>query len=182
MDLIPIIVVCAAICVATVTDLRFLKVYNWLTLPLLALGLGYHTITSGWPGFTGALLNAVVIFAILFIPYMLGAMGAGDLKLVAALAAWLGTSTVFTIVSISLFATGFYSLAMLAQQQRLADAWFNFQMSIFRIRMLAQHMGNDEGERVHEMAKTSEGRARLVPFSVMIAFGTIVTIIWQTCF
>ena len=181
MEMIPIIVVCTAVGVATITDIRFLKVYNWLTLPLLAMGLAYHGIFSGWPGFGLSLFNVVLVFAILFLPYILGAIGAGDLKLVAALAAWLGTSTIFTIASISLFATGVYSLAMLARQHRLEDAWWNFKLSVFRMQLVARHMGT-EGESVHELAETTEGRARLVPFSVMIALGTVVTIVWQTCF
>ena len=181
MESVPIIVVCVAVCVATVTDVRYLKVFNWLTLPLLLAGLIFHGIDSSWVGLGEAVFNVIVVFAVLMVPYVLGAIGAGDLKLVAALGAWLGTSTTFTIAAIGMFATGIYSLALLARQRRLADAWWTFKLSMVRLTMVARCMGN-EGETVHEMAATPEGRARLIPFSVMIALGTFTIIIWQTWF
>jgi prepilin peptidase CpaA len=180
MDLVPIIVVCAAVGVATITDIRWLKVFNWLTLPLLLSGLIFHGVQSGWDGFGLAVFNVVVVFLILMVPYVLGAIGAGDLKLVAALGAWLGPAMTFTITATALFASGFFALGLLARQRRLTDAWWGFKLSLMRMSMVARHMGN-EGETVHEMAATPEGRARLIPFSVMIAIGTVTTIVWQTC-
>jgi prepilin peptidase CpaA len=177
IDWIAVIVVCVAVAVATFTDVRTLKVHNWLTLPLAVTGLAYHAALGGWAGFGESLLNLAMVFAILMVPYVLGAMGAGDVKLVSALAAWLGTSTAFTIGAIALFATAIYSLAMLFRQGRLKDAWLHFKLTVLRIQMVARHFGSD-GESVHEMAATPEGRARLVPFSAMVALGTITTLIW----
>ena len=48
MNLVPMFVVAVAVGVATVTDLRYLKVYNWLTFPLLAAGLTFHAAREGW--------------------------------------------------------------------------------------------------------------------------------------
>jgi Flp pilus assembly protein protease CpaA len=176
----PVIVVVGAVLVAVCTDVRSLKVYNWLTIPLLIAGITFHTGTAGTDGLLSSLLNALIVFAILLTPYILGAIGAGDLKLLAAVAAWLGIGVTFQIAAVGFFATGVYSLAVLARQGRLGDAWLHFKLSMCRLQMLASHVASDSGhETVHEMAANPEGRARLVPFSAMLAVGIVVILAWQ---
>jgi prepilin peptidase CpaA len=176
MDWAPLGVVAVALVAATFTDVRTLKVHNWLTIPLFLSGLLYHAAVGGIEGFVGSLVAAAAVFGILLVPYVLGALGAGDVKLVAAIAAWLGATTAFTIGALGFLLTGIYCLGVLCIQGRLADAWLHFKVSMMRLQMVARHIGADEGERIHEMAATPEGRKRLVPFSAMIAIATILAV------
>lgn len=176
----PFVIVVVTVMIATITDLRTLKVHNWLTFPVLLSGLVFHWVVNGPQGLLLSFLNASLVLAMLLLPYILGAIGAGDVKLVAALAAWLGTSMTFGIAALGLFATGVYSLAQLVRQKRLTDAWIHFKVSVYRMQALFRTLGSDVGgETIRDMAQSPEGRARLVPFSGMLAFGTAVVFAWK---
>jgi prepilin peptidase CpaA len=177
---VPEVVVGLVVGVATVIDLRTLKVHNLLTLPLLATGLLYGWMSGGGAGLAGAFAGAALGFFVLFPPYLLGGMGAGDLKLTAAAGAWLGPSRLLLVVSISLFLCAAWSLAVLAWRRRLSDAWLYLKTGMLQsmaLVRLAPSPGN--AESVHEMAKTAAGRRRLVPFSGMIGIGVLAILVWQ---
>ncbi len=76
--------------VATFTDLRSRRIPNWLVLPFLLTGIVVSVWMQGWHGLgqslSGALLG-LVIYGVLF---WMGGMGAGDVKLCAAIGAWIG--------------------------------------------------------------------------------------------
>jgi prepilin peptidase CpaA len=76
--------------VATFTDLRSRRIPNWLVLPFLLTGIVVSVWMHGWQGLgqslSGALLG-LVIYGVLF---WMGGMGAGDVKLCAAIGAWVG--------------------------------------------------------------------------------------------
>jgi prepilin peptidase CpaA len=69
------------------------RVPNWLTLPAWGLGIAYHAVISGTAGLTGSVLGGAVGLATLIVPYALRGMGAGDVKLMAAVGAWVGAAT-----------------------------------------------------------------------------------------
>lgn len=81
----------AACTVATFTDLKNMRIPNWLTLPLLAAGLAYGGMRGGWGGLGTASLGCVIAGAVFVSAYALEGGGAGDAKLMMAIGAWLGT-------------------------------------------------------------------------------------------
>lgn len=76
--------------IASVTDLWRQKIYNWLTLPTLALGLLLNTVQYGLSGLGYSLLGCLLAFGVYLVLGLLGAMKGGDLKLAAAMGACLG--------------------------------------------------------------------------------------------
>ena len=88
---IPASIVLAAALIAAVMDIWKLKIHNALTLPLLLSGLAYHVIGAGMQGLLGSLMGVLSGFAVLSVFYTMGGVGAGDVKLMAAVGAWLGT-------------------------------------------------------------------------------------------
>ena len=182
LTLIPSVVVVATVLIAMMTDVRSLQVRNWLTIPVLAGGLVYHGFTSGVDGLVASCASVALVFIILVMPFALGAIGAGDVKLVAAITAWLGVSASFTVASIGFFITGIYALFVLMIQKRLATSWVTFKVSILRLQMLARHIAVDnEYESVRGMAQTRAGRARLIPFSAMLGCAVVILFVWQFC-
>jgi len=80
----------AVLGVATFTDLRSRRIPNWLVLPFLLAGLAVSIWMHGWQGLgqsLGGALLGLVVYGILF---WMGGMGAGDVKLCAAIGAWVG--------------------------------------------------------------------------------------------
>lgn len=75
---------------ATVEDLRSRTISNWLCLFGLIAGLAAHAALQGWSGLGASLLGALIGFAVFLIFFLLGGMGGGDIKLMAAFGAILG--------------------------------------------------------------------------------------------
>ena len=87
ISLLPLIVL---LVLASIIDARRRIIPNWLNLVLLIGGL-FQAIAYGTPvSISQALLGVLCGFGIVFIPYCLGAMGGGDLKMLAGIGAWLG--------------------------------------------------------------------------------------------
>jgi prepilin peptidase CpaA len=87
------VAICAA-AVAMVCDVRTRRIPNLLTLPLLALGLIAATATHGFG--SAGLVNSLLGFLILFIPYVVlfivAGGGGGDAKIMGAIGAWVGAA------------------------------------------------------------------------------------------
>jgi prepilin peptidase CpaA len=80
------------VAVATFTDLRSRRIPNWLVLPFLIAGICISGWMSGWHG-VGQSLCGLGLGTLLFgIPAFMGGMGMGDVKLCAAIGAWIGPS------------------------------------------------------------------------------------------
>jgi prepilin peptidase CpaA len=121
--------------IATYTDLRYLQIPKWLTMPALALGLLFNIVLGAWTwsaalrgsekvflvgsgagGFSGALdglmlsvTGCLTGFGLFFVMFVLGTCRGGDVKLFAAVGAWVGPIlTLFlligTIVAVVLMA------------------------------------------------------------------------------
>jgi prepilin peptidase CpaA len=71
-------------------DARTRRIPNYLTLAAALSGLGFQFGAHGWPGLGQGLLGLCVGFALLIGFFLKGGMGAGDVKALAALGAWLG--------------------------------------------------------------------------------------------
>ena len=79
--------------IAIVTDLSTRRVPNILTFGTAIAALVYSAATSGIEGL-GSSLAGWAVGCALFLPFfLLGGMGAGDVKLLAGLGAWLGPGT-----------------------------------------------------------------------------------------
>src|SRR5271166_1374850 len=76
--------------IATFTDMRSRRIPNWLVFPFLAAGVAVSGWLQGWHGIGQSLMGlglGAVLFGILA---WMGGMGMGDVKLCAAIGAWIG--------------------------------------------------------------------------------------------
>lgn len=87
-------------------DLRERRIPNFVVFPLAFFGLAVNSL-NGWNGFFVALKGLSLGFGILFIPYLIKVLGAGDVKFLAAIGAVVGSSE---IIRISLLAILIYPL------------------------------------------------------------------------
>ena len=174
---VPIVIVFTASLVMAVTDVWKFKVYNVLTFPLLLSGLAYHGVVSGVAGFQASLLGALFGFAVLFAFYVMGGMGAGDVKLMAATGAWLGLPWTFYLFIASSLATGVYSAALVVVGRSFAETRENFELLWLRLAVLGRHLGT--GERIEATLERSDRRCRVVPFAAMMLVGAVALVIWS---
>jgi prepilin peptidase CpaA len=92
--------------VATFTDLRSRRIPNWLVLPFLPLGVIASGWLHGWHGVGQSLEGAGLGALIYGILYWKFGMGAGDVKLCAAIGAWIGPSQFLTASILTALAGG----------------------------------------------------------------------------
>jgi prepilin peptidase CpaA len=180
--LVPLLVVIVATTVAGVIDIRRFRVPNAVTLPLFLSGILYHTILSGWEGLLLSGLGAVFGLGVLLIPYMLGGMGSGDVKLLAGVGAWLGIPTTIYVFVIAAFAAGAHALVIGARHGGMRRAASAAVIVMLQIRNIGRHLVPTE--RIESVSESPERRKHLVPFAAMIAVGVIVVVIcsqWLAC-
>jgi prepilin peptidase CpaA len=101
---------------AAATDILWRRIPNWLSFAALGGGVIVHVVRDGADGlqvaFFGALLGLLV-----FLPfYIVRAIGAGDVKLVAGLGALLGPADLVSVVVYCAVIGGVISAVMLAQR------------------------------------------------------------------
>ena len=94
-------------------DLARRKIPNWLTFGLMGLGLVMGFIAGGLEGLADSLQGLLLGGALLFIPFLLGGMGAGDVKLLAAIGALKGSSFVLRAFLYGALAGGALALGAL---------------------------------------------------------------------
>ena len=131
--------------VATWTDLKERVVPNWLTLPAMVLGLGGGLVHQGWAGLGGAGLGLLAGGLIFLLPFFLGAMGGGDVKLLAAVGALGGPFFVLKVALYACLLGGVLAVGiMLAScfsprgRKRMGDS-FKLFLSFGKAKVEAQH-------------------------------------------
>jgi prepilin peptidase CpaA len=77
--------------ISVVTDLKSRKIYNKVIFPGLGAAVIIHFLTGGWVELGEAAIGCFIGLGVLLIPYLLGGMGAGDVKLLALVGALKGT-------------------------------------------------------------------------------------------
>ena len=92
--------------VACAYDLRTRRIPNVLTLGAAALALAFHAIGGGLGGVGTSFAGWLVGGALLVPLFWLGGMGGGDVKLLAALGAWVGPGEVVWVALCSAIAGG----------------------------------------------------------------------------
>ena len=170
----PAGIVLAAVLIAAVTDVWNFKVHNVLTLPLLLSGLAYHGLAGG---LAGSVLGVLFGFASLILFYLLGGMGAGDVKLMAAVGAWLGMPATFFVFLASALAAGLYALVLIVAYGRVRETWVNLQIVWHRLAAIGRHLGADDC--VEAGAGRGDRRRRLIPFGAMVAVGILTLLAWS---
>ena len=101
---------------ATVEDLARRRVSNWTSLAALIGGIGCQMARHGWVGLPLALAGAACGFLVFLVFYVLGGMGAGDIKLMAGLGALLGYSKSFEAALWTAGAGGIIALGVIIFQ------------------------------------------------------------------
>ncbi|MHB0960822.1 MAG: A24 family peptidase [Pirellulaceae bacterium] len=156
--------------IAAATDVSKYKVYNLLTLPLVAGGLLYHSLAPMGSGLAYSAGGIGSGFCLLILPYALGGLGAGDVKFLAGIGAWVGPDVILPILLVACFATGVYSAILIVQLRGLKGIVHNIR---FLLHSLVAHVSGSAPSTtgVQAIARESDRRDRLVPFSAMLAIG-----------
>ncbi|HVA47603.1 MAG TPA: prepilin peptidase [Pirellulales bacterium] len=168
----PVWFVTAALVVAAAIDGWKLKVPNWLTFPFIVSGWVYCGAAGGWEGLAHSLLGTAAGLGVLLPLYAIGGMGAGDVKLLAGVGAWVGATVTLYAFCLSAVVGGVIAVAMVAWRR----AWKKHQSQFWMI--LGEIMTVRQPERLAAIAAGRKSSMLLLPYGIPIAIGTILYFAW----
>ena len=162
--------------VAAVIDGVKLKVPNWITYPMILSGWIYSTAVSpyaGWDGLWYSLLGTAVGLGLLLPAYAIGGMGAGDVKLLAGVGAWMWPSVTFYAFAVSALVGGVIAVGMIAWTR----SWDKHRDQFWLI--LNEIATVKDPEKLSEIAAERKPRMFLLPYGIPIAIGSIAYFAWH---
>jgi prepilin peptidase CpaA len=161
------ILVAVIVAAAAATDLRWRKIPNWLTLSGASAGLLLNWNISGFAGVMSSLGGMALGFGAYFFLYYLHAIGAGDVKLMAAVGAIVGPENWIRVFIATAIAGGVLALALMIWKGRVRETLSN---AIFITAELA-HFRAPHKRRSDLDVK--DPRSLKMPHAVAIAAGTV---------
>jgi prepilin peptidase CpaA len=169
----PVWVVTITLVVAAVIDGRKLKVPNLITFPMIISGWLYSAAAFGWEGLGWSLLGTAVGLGLLLPAYAIGGMGAGDVKLLGGVGAWLWGTTTFYAFCVSALVGGVLAvtLVLLSRQwRRHKDQFWMICCEIMTVR---------NPNALATMAADRKRSMLLLPYGIPIAIGSIAYFAWM---
>lgn len=151
--------------VGAVTDVRSARIPNWLTYSSLLLALGVRGALSGLPGLGRGVVGVLVAGGFFFFLFLLGAMGGGDVKLMAAVGAWVGSELVVTMLIAAALAGGVLAVLYTLFGRRVRQTLWNL-LELIRFRLTS-------GLQPHPVLNVGEASSVRVPFGVAIAMAAV---------
>lgn len=151
--------------IACITDVRWRRIPNALVLVLALTGFAFSVTTEPWlPGLMRAFSGLVLGFSIWILFHIAGGMGAGDVKMFAAAAAWLGPGGAWRAALVAALAGGVLSLVALVLQRRTREGLERVAMSVslFSLAPLGKVAADQQ-------------RKTYLPYGVALACGALLT-------
>jgi prepilin peptidase CpaA len=158
----------ALLTLACVSDLRTRRIPNVLTFSAAGCALVFHLVTGGWNA-AGWSLAGYVAGLLLFFPFFaLRGMGAGDVKLLGAVGAWIGPAQVVNAALATSIAGGVLALVIATSNGYLTTALRNVWLLLTHWRVM--------GVQPLDAVSLQGSNGPRLAYAVPIAIGTVVSL------
>ncbi len=154
--------------VACICDLRTRRIPQVLTLGGAAAGLVFHLVNGGWSAGASSVAGWALAIAMFLLPFALGGLGAGDVKLLGALGAWLGPSEAIWLGIYTGVAGGVIAIVWSLVNGYLPQAYRNVYLLLMHWRV--------GGIRPLPSLTLESGHAPRLAYAVPILAGMMVTL------
>ncbi len=158
-------IVCAMIGAAF--DMRSRRIPNFVTIPGIAIGTTLHLWLGGWNEFASSVAAALLCGAVFCLFWIIGGMGGGDVKLIAATAAFAGIPHVASLLVMTALSGGVLAISVAIWKCRVGETLRNTTA-------LLRYHGN-VGLKPHPVLNVGNSAALRMPYGVPIAAGALLT-------
>lgn len=162
VSLITILLICLY------TDLKERKIYNKVTFVGMVFALLINTSINGLEGLVFAVKGFLLGMGLLLLPFIMGGIGAGDVKLIMTIGALKGAYFVFYSVLGTFLVGGLIALVILAKKRILIKTLKDVIASI-----LIMFFGKVQLQSYGEFSDSSVS----FPYGIAIFCGTIATLL-----
>jgi prepilin peptidase CpaA len=149
-------------------DIKSRRIPNYLTVTTALSGLAVQGFCYGISGLIDGLMGLLLGFGLLFLPYYLKGMGAGDVKALAALGAWLGPKSTFFLFLYLGLAGGILAVAFLWWRGLLWQQLRRAKVYVVNCILAQQLQASSQATPL----QSSEEQG--IPYGVAIAMGMLV--------
>lgn len=149
--------------IITIIDAIVSKIPNKITFPFLISGIFINIFFYGWHGFFSSLLGMTTGVTLMILPFLLGGMGAGDVKALGTLGAFLGPNDILQIFLYMGIAGGIIGLSYFMASGKLYLFFLYLLKKIKQILYLKDFQSLKAG-------KTESGIR--FPYAIAIVYGT----------
>jgi len=160
--------------IGATSDVRARRIPNWLTYGSLAAALALSGILGSWHGLGQALGGLLVGGGVFFLLFLVRGMGAGDVKLMAAVSAWVGLRQSVSLLLATALAGGIVGLGYVVFHRRTASTLVNAG------ELLRFHLAS--GIKPHPELSLESQAALRMPYGVAIAAATLYLFLSTTTF
>lgn len=158
------IIVIALVLLALYWDLRWRKIPNCLTLPAIALGFILNFVGNSWNGLLFTFFGLLVGMGIFILPFILGGMGGGDVKLMGAVGALLGSYAVVNVFFYTAFVGGAIAIVVAIANKKLLDT---LKKILLFLKCVFLFRAPETGTAVFK-------KSTKIPYGLAIGAGTII--------
>lgn len=165
--------------VAAYIDGKELRVPNKLTFPMIVAGwvwssISYGLAGEGWyVGLWWSLAGMTVGLLTLLPAWMIGGMGAGDVKMMAAIGAWVHCTIVFYAFCLGTIIGALLAIGMILFSGNIRKHYNQFWL-IFNEIMIIKNP-----DKLAEIAAERKPTMKLLPYGIPLAIGTILYFAWN---
>ncbi len=163
----PIWLVSVVLIVAAVIDGWKLKVPNWLTFPMILSGWVYSFAADGWSGLAWSLLGTAAGLGMLYFLYAIGGMGAGDVKLLAGIGAWVHLQHTFYIFAATTVVGAIMAIIMVLR----SGEWRKHLAQFFAIGR--EIMQTKDPEQLFQKAAERKPTMLLLPYGIPMTIAAL---------
>jgi prepilin peptidase CpaA len=159
--------------VAAVIDGWALKVPNWITFPFIIAGWICSTAFHGWDGLWWSMAGTAIGLGLLLPAYAIGGMGAGDVKLLAGVGAWVYATHTFYAFCWSAIIGAILAVGMVLVRK----AWTKHSNQFWMIFNEIITIRNPDV--LAGIAAQRKSSMLLLPYGIPICIGTILYFVWM---
>lgn len=177
MSMLATTIVMIYVFAVAIVDVRSHRIPNRLSLAAVCVGLSVQSIDSGMLGLFNS-LGGMVVGLIMFMPfYVLRAFGAGDVKAMAAVGAFLGPQHAVLAAALTLMAGAVIGVAVLWRTSYdTRQAWHRLLGTLLAPMVLMR--GADAAGSADPSGLPSRFTVQKFPYGVAIACGAVLTLWW----